>query len=245
MSTSMIVTIAVLAFLLIFLIVGFCRGFLRIIFTTFSLVITLVLVGIITPYAADYIENSTVVGPRLQKSIETYVTDHLGPAAESATAAQNKFIDSLPITVKMKADLKAGNTLGDYVDQGVNSFAGYISVNLTTLIIKILCYVLLFIIIFLVIRLILRLSRVVNHIPILGGINRIFGAVFGLAEGVLFLWIICMIIMMLSGTEFGIMCQKVIADSKVLTFICENNYLMNIVNSFLGLFNLKIGNGAA
>lgn len=242
MSASVIATIAVIAFLIVFIVIGFCRGFLRIILTTFSLIITLVLVGVITPPVADYIENGTVMGPRLQTRIETYVNDKLGGISGSAAAAENKFIDSLPITKSMKADLKSGNTLADYVDNGVSNFAEYIGLKLSSLIIRILCYVLLFILIFLVIRLILRISNLINHIPVLGGINRILGAVIGFAEGVIFLWIICMIIMLMSGTELGISCQQTIAGSTVLTYIYEHNYLMDIVNSVLGLFNIKIDN---
>ena len=82
-----------------------------------------------------------------------------------------------------------------------------------------LAYVILFLVIYLVLRLILRLSNLINHIPILGGVNRIAGAVIGLAEGVIFLWVICMIIMMMSGTDFGITCERAIVNSPFLNFI--------------------------
>ncbi|MCF0230075.1 MAG: CvpA family protein [Parasporobacterium sp.] len=238
-DTPLIASIATGVFLAIFLIVGFARGFLRIILTTFSLIITLILAGVIAPHLADFVENSTVIGSRMQTGIEEFVESKLDPLSNTALDAENKFIDSLPITDNMKKDLKSGNTLAGYVDDGVNSFAEYMGKHLTTLIIKILSYVLLFILIFLVIRLILRLSNVINHIPVVGGVNRIFGAVVGLAEGVLFLWIICLIIMMLSGTEFGASCKQVINSSRFLKFIYDNNYLMKIIDSIVGLFKIK------
>lgn len=245
MNASLIATIAVIVFLIIFMVIGFYRGFLRVVLTTFSLVITLVLVGIISPKAADYLENGTVIGPRIQNSIELYVVDNMASFSGTASSAEEKFIDSLPITASMKADLKSRNTLGNYVDSGVNSFAGFMSVNLTTLIIKVLCYVIIFILVFLIIRLILRLSNLFNHIPVLGGINRILGAVLGLAEGVLVLWVICLIVMMLSATQIGISCQQVIAGSQVLRYIYEHNYIMNLVNSILGIFNINLNTGIA
>ncbi len=236
MNASMIATIAVIIFLVIFLVIGFYKGFLRVVLTTFSLIITLVLASMLTQPLENYVENNTVIGPRVKTQIENYVSENMESLTAGVSNVENNFIDSLPVTESMKSDLKSGNTMANYVDEGVSNFAEYIAVNLTTLILKILCYVVLFIVIFIVIRLILRLSRIINHIPILGGVNRIVGAVFGLAEGVLFLWLISMAIMMLSSTEFGINCQKVIADSEFLTFVYENNYLVSIVDIIVGVF---------
>ena len=238
MGISLIATIAVIIFLLIFVGVGLAKGFLRIILTTFSLIITIILAGALAKPLADFAENGTVIGPRVQHRIEEYIDTKLSGASASADAVEDSFIEALPLTTSMKADLKERNTLADYVDQGVSSFSEYLAVNLTTLIIRILSYVILFLVIFLVLRLILRLSNVINHIPILGGLNRIAGGVIGLAEGVIFLWVICMIIMMLSGTDFGITCERAIKGSQFLTFIYEHNYLMTIINSVLGIFSV-------
>ena len=236
----MIATIAVLLFLAFFLVLGMVRGFLRILLTTFSLVITVILAGTLAGPLADFAENRTVVGPRVEHRIEEYISSKLSGVSASADAVENSFIDALPLPDAMKADLKAGNTMAGYVDQGVSSFAEYLAVNLTSLIIRILSYVILFLVIYLVLRLILRLSNLINHIPILGGINRIAGAVLGLAEGVIFLWVICMIIMMMSGTDFGITCHRVIVNSPVLNFIYEHNYLMLLINSVAGIFSIKV-----
>ena len=238
MNASLIATIAVVIFLLVFLLNGFIRGFLRILLTTFSLVLTVVLAGTLSKPLADFAENGTVVGPRVQHRIEEYVDSKLSNVSASADAVENSFIEALPLPSSMKQDLKARNTLSGYVDQGVSSFTEYLSANLTTLIIRILSYVILFLVIYIVLRLILRLSNLINHIPVLGGINRIAGGIVGLAEGVVFLWVICMIIMMMSGTDFGLTCERTIRGSVFLNFIYENNYLMTIINSVLGIFRI-------
>lgn len=238
MSISLVVTIIVIAVLFLFLLLGAYRGFLRIILTTFSLVITLVLAGALFKPISNYIENKTVIGPRVEHRLEEYVNSALDGVTGTVQNAETAFIEALPLPSSMKAELAAKNTLAGYADQGVTSFSEYIARNLSSLVIRILTYVLLFILIFLILRLILRLSNLINHIPVLGGINRLFGAIFGVAEGVLFLWIACMIIMMMSGTDFGVTCEKVIRGSQVLTFIYEHNYLAQIVNSVVGIFKL-------
>lgn len=229
----MIVTIAVIIFLLAFLAIGFSRGGLRIILATFSLVITLLLAGALTGPLSNYIETGTGIGPQIQNRIREYVTNQLSGLSDTVQDAESSLITSLPLPVSIKQDLMDHNTAAGYVERGVSSFSDYIAVSLTHLVVRILCYIVLFIVIFLIIRLILRLSHVVNHIPLLGGINRLVGGVIGLAEGLLFLWIICLIIMMMAGTEFGTSCQKVIKDSVFLTFIYEHNYLMEIVSRII------------
>lgn len=235
MSASLIATLAVIVFLIIFIIIGFCRGFLRVILTTFSLLITIILAGTFAGPVSDFVENSTVVGPRMESGIEKFVNSRLSSITGAAGNAEEAVINQLPLTDAMKADLIEKNNIAGYVDQGVESFAEYLAANLTSIVIKVLCYILLFILIYLILRLIIRLSNVINHIPVLGGINRIAGAVIGLAEGVIFLWVLCMALMMLSGTPFGIQCEQVISDSTFLTWIYEHNYLSQVISTVTGL----------
>ena len=233
MSVSLIVTIAVVIFLLIFLVVGCARGGLRIILTTFSMLITLLLAGALASPISNYVETKTGIGTQIQNRIQNFVSGQMDGLSDTVQDAEDSLIAALPLPASLKQDLMDRNTVAGYLDSGVSSFSEYIAVNLTHLIVWILCYVLLFIVIFLIIRLILRLSHVVNHIPLLGGINRLIGGIFGLAEGLLFLWMICLIIMMMAGTEFGNSCEKIIKDSVFLTFLYEHNYLLVIINSII------------
>ncbi len=233
MSVSLIVTIAVIIFLLIFLVIGCARGFLRIILATFSLLIAVILAGALAGPLANYVETGTVIGPRIQNRIQDYVSDKLAGLPDTAEDAEEALIAALPLPAAVKQDLSDQNTAAGYVDRGVSTFSEYIAVSLSRLVIRILCFIVLFIVLYLIVRLILRLSNAINRIPVLGGINRLFGGIFGLAEGMLFLWIICLIIMMMSGTEFGSSCEKVIKDSVFLNFIYEHNIPLAIINGII------------
>ena len=236
MNASLIATIAVIIFLLIFLVAGCVRGFLRITLATFSLLITLVLAGALAGPLSNFVETGTAIGPRIQDRIREYVSDQLDGLADTVDDAEDSLISSLPLPASVKQDLIDHNTVAGYLDKGAGSFADYIAVSLTHMVVWLLCYVLLSIVIFLIIRLIMRLSNLLNRVPVLGGVNRLAGAIIGLAEGVLILWVICLIIMMMAGSQFGISCEKVIKDSVFLNFIYEHNYLMAIVNSIVKIF---------
>ena len=43
----------------------------------------------------------------------------------------------------------------------------------------------------------------IARLPIIKGLNQIAGAVLGGVEGLMFLWIVCLVLTALSGTDFG------------------------------------------
>ena len=239
MTTGTIAGIVVIIYLILFLVIGFRRGLLRMVLAGGSLVITLIIAGAAAQPAADYIRYDTAIGPKLQQNIEDLVESKLGGVGEALDEAEDEFIDSLLLPSSVKSDLKEKNTLARYADQGVDSFKEYIAVNLTGLIIRVVSYVLIFIIVFILIKIIVRLSRFINKIPIIGGFNRILGALLGFMEAVIFLWIACIIISLLSATDFGIACVNVINESKFLMFIYNNNYLSELALGVSGLFKAE------
>ena len=239
MDTSLIVTIAVIVFLVIFMIAGAYKGFLRVVLSAASLIVTLMLAGTFARPLADFVNNSTAIGSGVSQKIEDYIYSVLNPLTDDAASAQEKIIDSLPLPQTMKEDLLTRYGISSE-SIGTENFAKSLASSLSDMVLRMLSFILLFIVIFLIMRLIMRLSNLFNHIPVLGGINRFFGAVLGLAEGVIFLWIACMIIMLMSGRPAGIACEEVIRGSTFLTFIYEHNYLLAAVNGILGLFRIKV-----
>ena len=240
METSMIVTLAVIAFLLIFVIIGACRGFLRVLLSATSLIIALILAGTFAQPLAQFANDTTGIGRGVSQKIEDYINNTVSPLTQGAEDAQEQIIESLPLPESMKTELRNNYDIASQVQDGTADFAKNMASSISDLVLKILSFILLFIVILLVLKLIMRLSNVINHIPVLGGINRIFGAVLGLAEGIIFLWMICIVIMMLSGRPAGAECEEVIRKSDFLTFIYEHNYLMTVVNSVLGLFKIRL-----
>ena len=223
MDTSMIVTIAVIVFLLIFVIAGAVRGFLRVLLSATSLIITLILASVFAQPLAKFANDATSIGTGVSNKIEEQTISVLTPLADNAQEAENNLINSLPLPSSMKEDLKYKYSISPAAQDGIEGFARSIASTLADLVLKILSFILLFIVIFLILKLIIRLSNMINHVPLLGGINRFFGAILGLGEGVIFLWIICIIIMMLSGRPAGAACEKVIRGSAFLNFIYEHN----------------------
>lgn len=57
-----------------------------------------------------------------------------------------------------------------------------------------LIFVIIFVIIIIIVNLIARLFRTVNHIPVIGGINKFFGAAAGFVQGAIVIFLVCIFV---------------------------------------------------
>lgn len=232
---SIIAAIVVIAFLVVFMIIGFRKGFLRILFTTFSVVIVIALSALLTQPISEFLNEKTSVGSFVSTRISTFVNERTESLeTDLVIGAEDTFVDSLPLPGFLKTDIKENNTINNYAEMGVRTFAEYVSARLTSIVMKALTFVILALVIFIILRIIVFLLKIIDHIPIIRGINRLFGAILGLLEGLLILWCIFIFIMIFSGTTFGTTCMEVIAGSKVLTFLYDHNVPVIIFSQFIG-----------
>jgi len=237
MSTaSLIATIVVAAILIFFLIWGFHRGFLRILLTTLALVVTVVVAGILTPYVSSLL-GSTFIGKSIDKKVGTYIEKNIdAPVVNRVSEAQEIVIDKLPLPKFMRSDISEKNTTAEYVAMKVSNFTGYLKVRLVNIILGAIAFVILLILIYLIIRILMGLSKVISKVPIIGGVNRILGAFLGLVEGLLGIWLLCLLVMMLSGTKFGMSAVDVINSNAFLKFFYDNNGIVWGVNALFKSF---------
>lgn len=70
----------------------------------------------------------------------------------------------------------------------------------------------------------------IARLPILYGLNHIAGAVLGLIQGLLFLWIGCFLVGIFSATPLGMTLEEQINASTWLRFL----YQYNLINIVLG-----------
>lgn len=68
-----------------------------------------------------------------------------------------------------------------------------------------------------------------SRIPVLNGLNKIGGFIFGLFNGAVYLWIACIIITIFAGTGWGQEIFAQINDSVILSYIYNNNYLLSFL----------------
>lgn len=232
MSTAAwIVTAIVILFLLFCFFYGFRRGFLKIVLTTLALVVTIVAAGLIAPHLTDWLET-TFIGKSVEKSIDSYVDTKIAPKGEAIVnktkEVQEEIIQSLPLPKFLRKDISSKNDESEYKLLDVDNFKEYISTRLSRIVLQAICYILLLIVIYVILRIVLKVVGVIGKIPIIGGINRLLGAILCVIEGILALWCICLLLTAISGTSVGIAALNVVEESPVLRLIYNNNLLVTL-----------------
>ena len=80
----------------------------------------------------------------------------------------------------------------------------------------------------------LALSHVLSGIPVVGGLDKAGGLVFGVAQAVLCIWIAMVLITFLSAFSVASQMLEMVHDSKALTYLYDKNIFLKIVIDILG-----------
>ena len=68
-----------------------------------------------------------------------------------------------------------------------------------------------------------------SRLPVLHGLNKTAGLVFGLAEGVVLVWIFFFVITVFSTTEWGGRLLTMVSDSGLLSWLYQKNLLFELL----------------
>lgn len=209
---------------------GYRKGFIRILISFLSIIVTLILVGLITPYVGDFLKNHTPVYDNIKNSITETVVDLTGEEPDDSGSEGyvpgiiQKFLEG-----QDRANAAPPADASDAAQTETSGLEDYIGSHLAAVIVNLIAYIAAFIIITLVLRFTLFTFDFIANLPVLKGINKLAGLLLGAAEGLLVVWILFLIITVLAATDMGQMLFKLIGDSKVLSFLYDQNFLLKII----------------
>ncbi|WP_124068358.1 CvpA family protein [Clostridium sp. E02] len=210
---------------------GHHRGFIRLVVSMFAVVISLTVVRVSLPVVTEYIQENTglrqTISESMKKSVGLSQDNHMDSAEEPS--AQRSLIESLNLPKNIKNALVENNNSEIYQMLGVEGFADYVGNYLADVILNSAGFVLLFAFVFLLLKLIMRWLDLIAKLPILSGINKVAGAALGGLEGLIFLWLGCLIITVFSGTLWGTQLVRQIESSVWLSFLYTHNFLNMMV----------------
>ncbi len=75
--------------------------------------------------------------------------------------------------------------------------------------------------------------RLIFHLPIISGVNKIAGFALGILEGIVMLWILFIILRFFTFGNVGIKIMEGVRQSSFLTYLYQNNYINNIFSIFI------------
>lgn len=241
MNWLLIIVILVLAGNIVW---GFSRGFLRVIYSMLAWIAILVFVTWATPYVANVLTEKTNIDNRIESNLdeklhELVIGDTNGQKEDREPDAQNPgqgkkdYRDlqmKLPDAVINK--LFDTNKIADQILEGSGAY-DVVAGRATDLAMRVISFVLVLLIAVISFHLLSIVLKVVEKLPLIGGINRLLGLFAGLVKGILIIWLAFAIIAMAGTTDIGIALISYIYESPLLIWVYENNFVLTLLMTFL------------
>ena len=220
----------VLIFLAIMALVGYSKGFIKVVLSLAVTVVSIVISVLIAPMCEEFIKERTPVYNMIKEEMTEFVTDALGKGVDAATVQlQEEAIKKLSLPEVIEEQLVKNTTIKDQTEQQVVSFGESIAISLTDILLNAVTIFILFSVVKIILKILINVLDVITRLPVLHGVNKLLGAGIGVLEGVLVLWVICIAITMIGGTDIGIDMLEAIAVNPILSFIYNNNLLVKFV----------------
>ena len=226
--------IAVGVFLVSMMLYGHYRGFLRQSVSVGALIITIMAVRYATPYVTGFLQENTQIRQSVaQMMVQATGIDGLQEEQEDMPAFQRIAIENLKLPQSMKDALIENNNSEVYQLLGVDRFIEYVSTYLAGMLINAIVSVLMFLATFILIQLLVRWLDLIARLPIIYGLNKIAGALLGLAHGLLLLWVGGLLLDLFSATPLGASLMDQVRESAWLSFLYQYNLLGFLLKGIL------------
>ena len=196
---------------------GFYRGFLRVIYSMVAWIVILVAVSWLSPYVANYLTEHT----GLNTYIEEGCNQKLHEWADAKKQENQKEVKEhgndagLPEIILQK--LTGESEVADQLLEDTGVYEA-ITQKLVQMTIQGIAYI---------------AFKIVDKLPLIGGINRSIGAVAGFVKGMVVVWIVFAGVAMTATTSFGQEIVRAIYASPLLIWLYENNLILTLLMNIL------------
>lgn len=191
--------VAVAAYLIGMMLYGHYRGFIRIAVSVMSLFITLFAVRVAIPQTAAWLEHNTALYETMKESalkasgLDEKMDEMAQTAGLAGKAGERAVIESLEIPDQVKKLLIENNNGEVYQEMGVQIFEDYVGKYLADRVIRVIIFTVLFTVFYASLHIAIVWLNLLSRLPIIYGLNKIAGAVLGLTEALIFVWIGCLV----------------------------------------------------
>ena len=219
--------IVVLAILILCVWRGYSRGFIKEIVSFFFVFLSLSLAWAINPYINDFLINETPVYSTIQETCTDFVQKQSSDL-ENEMESSSQFIDGLNLPEILRKNIEKNNNTENYAELSVNTLPEYVSGYLARTIVNGLSYVLAYILATIGIRIVVYILNLIAGLPILKTANKLTGGLVGFVKGLVFIWILFLILTVLCSTEIGKTSLELIEKDSLLSVIYQYDPLIQI-----------------
>ena len=219
--------IVILLILILFIWMGYRRGFIREIVSFFFVFLSLSLAWAINPYINDFLISETPVYSTIQETCTDFVQKQSSDL-ENEMESSSQFIDGLNLPEILRKNIEKNNNTENYAELSVNTLTEYVSGYLARTIVNGLSYVLAYILATIGIRIVVYILNLIAGLPILKTANKLTGGLVGFVKGLVFIWILFLILSVLCSTEIGKTSLELIEKDSLLSVIYQYDPLIQI-----------------
>ena len=163
--------IGVAAFMVAMFLYGYRKGLVRMSVNIVSIVVSLIATRMLLPTVQSWIDQNPVLRELVAQRVEKIAFGE-GPAAGAASESVDLFYQLL----------------------GLDKLTDYIADRITGMLVSVITFVLLLIVVTLLVKLAFAILQRVVELPVLNFMNRTLGAVLGLVESIVYVWIFLIVI---------------------------------------------------
>lgn len=205
---------------------GWRRGFIKTVFSLFSLIAALLLSYWISPAISRSLQSNEKIMNYYTAKVDSIL--NLNETGQKLNE-QLKVIEELPLPESMKRSLIENNKKEIYKALDVENFTEYITQSIACFIINAIVFLISFLVILIALQVLCFILNIISKLPILNGINHFAGLTVGVLQGLLLLWVACIVLTAFSGTEWGRSAMKLIQESTFLSTIYDNNLILKYI----------------
>ncbi|MEG1889703.1 MAG: CvpA family protein [Lachnospiraceae bacterium] len=207
---------------------GYHKGFIRMAFSLVSLLLTIVLVGFLTPYVGNYIQENTGLPTKIEKicgeKIEAIVSEKTDQEPESEAEIVEKSGIRLPGTLEKQLIL----TLAEQEKDGKNLYER-VAAGVTKIIMGGISFFITLVLVIFVMAILGGVLNLIGRLPILKGFNRFLGIGAGILRGFIILWLLAFLLALFCTNSIGQELIALIEENKYLLFLYEHNAVIALI----------------
>ena len=207
---------------------GRSRGFIKTVFALFSTIIALSLTMWVSPMISKEVQKND--------KIMSFVTENVANAVKpkeknKKVSEQINYIDKMNLPKAMKTTLIENNNTEMYKAMAVKSFQDYINASIARVVVNATVFLVIMLVIFISMAILCEALDIISKLPLLNGLNKTAGLLVGLLQGIIIIWIGCIVLTVFSGTELGQTMFAMINEDLFLSTIYNNNLFLKFITN--------------
>lgn len=223
---AIVVDIIIIGIMLVCILLGYKKGLIRVAVNILGFFIALLIALILYTPISNFIINNTSIQPTLKEAIRGTVTSYVIKTEENEES--NEVEDNSP---KVMTDYINGfvEEQKQKAEQTEKDIINNVSETVANNLIKIAVGILVFITAKIALLFVKALAKVISNLPIIGSFNKLGGAIYGVLQGLLIIYILFAVLSVFAPTMENSGILEAINTSIIGKVMYNNNIILKII----------------